>query len=280
METDDVSPMPTVSLEVFGDISAEDALAIRQEVLSCYQALRSRPLPAAVCLGLFDTLEQWRAYAARCREEAGVVTAGDEGFLATHDAWEGTPRLSVCLERLLAQPLPLQQGALHQVVAHSILHGRPDFYRFTVPRALVEASEALGLEREILLQLLYFVSIAIKGHEAVSLLVAHGFIQDQVALAFYQLSGDKDEIALWKMARWERRARLLYLAAQLKPLLYLRPLLPYAPALESAAQAKMSHLSLEVAEKLQGLVETLAAQCSGDTHRDVRLGLVMLLNRL
>ncbi len=280
METDLLNQTPTISLEVYGDISVEDALAIRQEVMACYQALRSCPLPAAVSLGLFDTLEQWRAYAARCRAEAGVVTAGEEGFLATHDAWEGAPRLSVCLERLLAQPRPLQQGALHQVVAHSILHGRPDFYRFTVPRALVEASEALGLEREILLQILYFVSIAVKGHEAVSLLVAHGFVQDQVALALYQLSGDEDDIALWKMARWEPRARLLYLAALLKPLLYLRPLLPYAPALQSAGRAKLSHLPGEVAEKLQDLVETLATQGSGDTHRDVSMGLVMFLNRL
>ena len=275
-----LSPLPILAIEAYGEIPVEDVLAIRSAVESCYQALRALPLPQTVAMGLFDTLERWRSYAARCREEAGVITAGDEGFLATHDAWEGTPRLSICLERLRSRPWLLQQGALHQVVAHSILHGRPDYYRFQVPKALIAATEALGWEREVLLQVLYFVSIAIKGREAASLLVEHGFVQDQIALAFYQLEKDEDDVALWKMARWEPRARLLYLAAQLKPLLYLRPLIPLAPALEGAGRIMLAHLPAEESERLEGLVAALDETRSGDTHRDVSVGLVMVLNRL
>jgi hypothetical protein len=280
METDHVGPLPTIALEVYGDISVEDVLAIRQEVMSCYQALRTLSLPAAVNLGLFDTFAEWQAYTARCREEAGVVTAGEEGFLATHDAWEGVPRLSVCLERLQGQPWLLQQGALHQVVAHSILHGRPDYYRFSVSKALLEATEAMGWEQQVLLQMLYFVSIAVKGREAAALLVEHGFVQDQIALAFYQLEKREDDVQLWKMARWEPRARALYLAAQLKPLLYLRPLLPHAPVLESAGRIMLAHLPPEEVERLEGLVGDLAVHASGDTHRDVSMGLILMLNRL
>jgi hypothetical protein len=209
-----------------------------------------------------------------------VVTAGEEGFLATHDAWEGVPRLSVCLERLQEQAWLLQQGALHQVVAHSILHGQPDYYRFQVPKALLEATEAMGWPHDVLLQVLYFVSIAVKGREAASLLVEHGFIQDQIALAFYQLEKHEDDVQLWKMARWEPRARVLYLAAQLKPLLYLGPLLRFAPALESAGRIMLTHLPQEDVERLEGLVTDFTAHCTGDTHRDVTLGLIMLLNRL
>jgi len=280
MESNDTAPLPTITMETYGDISVEDALAIRQEVLSCYQALRSQPLPEAITLGLFDTFAQWRTYAARCREEAGVITAGEEGFLATHDAWEGIPRLSVCLERLQGQAWLLQQGALHQVVAHSILHGRPDYYRFQVPKALLEATEAMGLTHDVLLQVLYFVSIAVKGREAANLLVEHGFIQDQIALAFYQLEKHEDDVQLWKMARWEPRARVLYLAAQLKPLLYMGPLLPFASALESAGRIMLTHLPEEDVERLEGMVTDFTAHCTGDTHRDVTLGLIMLLNRL
>jgi hypothetical protein len=280
MQPTDASALPTIALETYGEISVEDALAIRQEVMACYQALRKCPLPAVVNLGLFDTLAQWRAYATRCREEMGVVTAGEEGFLATHDAWEGVPRLSVCLERLQGQAVLLQQGALHQVVAHSILHGRPDYYRFQVPKALLEATAALGWEQQVLLQVLYFVSIAVKGREAAALLVENGFVQDQIALAFYQLEKRPDDVELWKMARWEPRARVLYLAAQLKPLLYLRPLLPYAPALESAGRIMLAHLPQEDVERIETLVTDLVEHCSGDTHRDVSLGLVMALNRL
>lgn len=280
MEEHNPSPLPTIALEVYGDISVEEALAIRQEVMACYEVLRARPLPAAVNLGLFDTLDQWRAYAKRCREEAGVVTAGEEGFLATHDAWEGVPRLSVCLERLRGHPRLLQQGALRQVVAHSILHGRPDYYRFQVPKALLEATAALGWESQVLLQLLYFVSIAVKGREAAALLVEHGFVPDQIALAFYQLEKRPDDEELWQMARWEPRARVLYLAAQLRPLLYLHPLLAVAPALQSAGRIMLAHLPAEEVERLEGLVAALAENCTGDTHRDVSMGLIMVLNRL
>jgi hypothetical protein len=274
-----IGEIPRIALEVYGSVPQERARAILEEVEACYRAL-TLPPPEAVSLCLFDTLARWREYAARRREEAGVVAAGEEGFLTTHEAWEGTPRLSVCLERLEAQSPLVQQGALHQVVAHSVLHGRPDFYRFAVPRSLIAESQARGVELEILQQILYFVAIAIKGYQAVSLLVEHRFIQDQVALASYQLETGEDSVVLWKMARWEPRARLLYLSAQLKPLLYLRPLLPYAPELAGAGRAMLSHLPPEEVERLEGLVEELAASASGDTHRDVSAGLSLVLSRL
>ncbi len=274
-----LSPLPEISVELYGEIAADVAQAVRGEVESCFRALPG-PLPAGVVLGLYDTLARWREYAARRREEAGVVTAGEEGFLATHDAWEGLPRLNVCLERLRAQPWLLQQGALHQVVAHSVLHGRPECYRFAVPRALIDTCESRGLELAVLQQLLYFVASAVKGHAAVSLLVQHGFVHDQVALARYQAEARADEVALWRMARWEPRARLLYLAAQLRPLLYLRPLLPHAPELEQAGRDLLAHLPVEVGERLHLLVGTLAAHASGDLHRDVGAGLQMVLSWL
>jgi len=260
-------------------VADETARSIQAEVEACYRAL-AVPLPASVSLCLFDTLERWRGFAARQRAEAGVVTAGDEGFLATHDAWAGEPRLGVCLERLQVQPRLLQQGALHQVVAHSVLHGRPDYYRFTIPGVLVSISKARGVELEILQQILYFVAIAVKGHEAVSLLVRHGFIEDQIALALYQLESRDDDVALWKMARWDTRSRLLYLSAQLKPLLYLQPLLPHSPGLAECGQAMMAHIPPETVERLESVVSTMVGQRSGDTHCDVVAGLGLVLECL
>jgi len=268
--------IPIISVGVYGIIPEDIAEEIRGAVESCYRALPA-PQPEAVNLFIFDTLVRWRNYATKRREETGVVTAGEEGFLATHEAWEGTPNLNVCLERLRAQPAPVQEGALHQVVAHSILHGRPDFYRFQVPRSLIAASEARGVELELLQQVLYFVAIAVKGYEAVSLLVQNGFIQDQIALAIHQLAVDEDDVVLWKMARWEPRARLLYLSAQIRPLLYLQPLLPYAPTLARTGRATLAHLPPEEIERLEALVRVMAAERSGDTQRDVSAALALVL---
>lgn len=274
-----VTAVPILDIELHGAIPDEDAGTIRREVEACYEALEM-PLPGRVILGLFDTFQRWQEFAAQRRADAGVVTAGEEGFLATHDAWEGIPRLNVCLERLQAQSGLIQQGALHQVVAHSVLHGRPEDYRFPVPHVLLGASAARGLEMEVLLQVLYFVAIAIKGHAAVSLLVARRFVQDQIALARYQLQPHEDDIAVWKMARWEPRARLLYLVAQLRPLLYLRPLLPHAPDLAQAGQAMLAHLPPEDQEHLRALVGILDTHSSGDLHDDVSNGLGLVLSCL
>lgn len=274
-----VKAIPTILLEVHGTIPDDLAGAIRHQVEVCYEALPA-PLPATVILGLFDTFPRWQQYAARRRQEAGVITAGEEGFLATHDAWEGIPRLNVCLERLLTQPWLVQEGALHQVVAHSILHGRPECYRFVVPHVLLAASAARGLEQDLLLQVLYFVAIAIKGHAAVSLLVENDFVPDQIALARYQLAPHEDDEAIWKMARWEPRARLLYLSAQLRPLLYLRPLLPFAPDLLLAGREMLAHLPPEEVQRLEMLVDTLDAHRSGDLHDDVSNGLGLVLSCL
>jgi len=271
--------VPIIEIEVHGNIAEDTVETIRREVEGCYKAL-SLPLPERVILGLFASFSGWREYAVQRRAAAGVITAGEEGFLATHDAWEGTPRLNVCLERLLAHPLPVQQGALHQVVAHSVLHGRPQDYIFQIPRVFLAASAARGLEMEVLQQLLYFVAIAVKGHAAVLLLVEHHFIQDQIALALYQLAPHEDDIAVWKMARWEPRARLLYLSAQLRPLLYLRPLLPYAPELAQAGRDMLSHLPPEEWQHLQDLVDILEAHRSGNLHDDVSNGLGLVLSCL
>lgn len=274
-----VTLLPHLDIELHGAIPDDVAGTIRREVEACYEALPVA-LPERVILGLFDTFGRWREYAARRRAASGVVTAGEEGFLATHDAWEGIPRLNVCLERLQAHPWLVQQGALHQVVAHSVLHGRPEDYRFAIPRMLLAAGAARGLEMEVLQQILYFVAIAVKGHAAVLLLVEHRFIQDQIALALYQLSPHEDEVAIWKMARWEPRARLLYLSAQLRPLLYLRPLLPYAPELAQAGQAMLSHLPPEERQHLQDLVDILESHRSGNLHVDVSNGLGLVLSCL
>jgi hypothetical protein len=272
-----VRDVPAITVETYGQVEDARVRAILEDIESCYRAL-TVPLPEAVVLALFETLRDWQAYSTRKRMEVGVVTAGEEGFLATHDAWEGFPRLNVCLERLLAQPPLLQQGALHQVVAHSVLHGRPDYYRFAIPRRLILLSRSRGVEMEVLQQVLYFVAIAIKGLEAATLLVRHGFIDDQAALALYQMEKEEDDLTVWKMARWEPRARLLYLAAQLRPLLYARPLFPHVPGLSESARAMLAHLPPETAARLHTLADTLAAQCTGDTHRDVTEALALLLD--
>ncbi|MBN1485823.1 MAG: hypothetical protein JXA37_14005 [Chloroflexia bacterium] len=272
-------PLPTITLEQYGAIAGESARYIQEQFEMCYRSLDT-PLPSAVTLALFDTMQRWQDYAAKRRAETGIITAGEEGFLATHDAWQGNPQINVCLERLLAHPALLQQGALHQVAAHSVLHGQAEYYRFMIPEAFVDLSQSRGMDLEILQQLLYFVALAIKGHEAVQFLVSHGFIQDQVALALYQLEANEDDTLLWEMARWDVRARFLYLAALLRPLLYTRPLLDHAPNLEQAGRLRLSHLPLEESKRLGRLVDTLAVRRRGDTHHDVTIALGLLLNML
>jgi hypothetical protein len=149
-----------------------------------------------------------------------------------------------------------------------------------IPRDYVVLVQSRGIDIEVLQQVLYFVAIAIKSYEAVRLLVEHDFIQDQIALAHYQLTQGEDDVVLWKMARWDPRARLLYLSGQLKPLLYMQPLLPFAPDLIQAGREMLSHLPSEEVERLEALTRTLDEHHSESTHQNVTRALAHVLEEL
>ena len=253
---------------------------LREEIEGCYRRLSA---PGTVELRLIDTAEGLADLLAKEKAELGIATSGDEGFLAAHDAWRGVPRITVCVERIMGLPELLRQGIIRHEVAHTVLHGSLEYYIFRLSQDVLAKGRARGIGVPILQQLFYYVSVAVKDYEATKLLVEHGYEECQAALALHQLEVSEEDKLAWRMALWHPQARLVYLTAQLKPLLFARPLLELpttAQRVNQGVKAMLEHLPPEERERLLKLVERVASDLGDDTHRNMEMSLRLVLETL
>jgi len=253
---------------------------LRGEIEGCYRRLSA---PGTVELRLIDTAERLADLLAREKAELGIATSGDEEFLATHDAWRGMPRITVCAERIMGLPELLRQGIIRHEVAHTVLHGSLEYYVFSLPQDVLAMGRARGIGVPILQQLFYYVSVAVKDYEATKLLVEHGYEECQVALALHQLEATEEDKLAWRMAIRHPQARLVYLAAQLKPLLFACPLLELPTTTQRVKQGveeMLGHLPPEESERLLKLAEQVASHLGDDTHRNMEMALRLVLETL
>ena len=298
--------MPRLQVEIHGDVPSGFRREIEGELRECYRSLPASELQL-VRICLFDTVERLREFKERERAQLGITTLGGEEFLATHDAWRGVPRITICLERINQVPALVRRGAIRHEVAHSILHGSPAFYTFKLSRGLLAKGRERGLDVPAMQQLLYFVAISVKDCEAVKLLLDHGYLDCQVALALYQMGAQEGATArpaqaggqapkrvdsmdrlAWLLARSDPPLRLIFLAAQLKPLLFICPILKAHPDLrflEWKAQEMLSFLPAEERERLWRIARKVASRigeagASGETHRNVEMALWLVLEEL
>jgi len=258
-----------LDISTFGSVSHEFQEEVAASVSECYACLDVL-LPSVVALCFFDTVKRQQVEHERERRMLGVVSGGGDPLPVGHSAWGDMPRITICVERL--EPLPglLRQGMVHVAAAHAVLHGSADYYLFRIPAAIVREGQETGIGSVLLQQFLYQVATAVKGNGAVRLLVSHGFIADQVALAMHQLEVTADDRLAWQLARADSRARALYLMAQLRPLLSAQPLLVHAPVLAEAMHGLTAHLPSAERERLLGLSARITAALSGDTRADIQ----------
>lgn len=258
-----------LKVSIHGNVSSEFRAEVTGIIRQCY-ARFTVPLPSLVTLRFFDTAERLRAEQERERRLLGIVSGGGDPLPVAHSGWGGTPRITVCVERLAVLPQLLRQGMVRVAAAHAVLHGSPDYYLFKIPAEVVRRGQRGGMSSALLQQLFYQVATAVKGHAAVQLLVQHRFIADQVALAMHQLRVTSDDLLAWRLAQADARARALYLTAQLRPLLGAQPLLVHAPALAEAMHQLTAHLPPAERERLLGLSAHIIAALSGDTLADIQ----------
>lgn len=283
-----IMSIPQLQIEILGDVPFAFQKEIRAELEGCYRTLlipqgRASISAPYVKVCLLDTVERLREFLAKEKEEMGVGPSESESFLALHDAWRGIPRITVCLERIEGLPRRLCQGALHQMVAHTILHGSTKYYLFKLSRPVLSKGRERGLATPVLQKLLYLVAIAVKDYEAVRLLIEHGCMESQIALALHQLEISQEDRMIWSLARSNPQTRLLYLTAQLKPLLFAWPLaerLLSPQLILSKVQALLTSLPSEEGGKLSSLTGRIALQLGQDTHRNVEIALQLTLETL
>jgi hypothetical protein len=182
---------------------------------------RAGPLspPPYLCITIWKTMEELQDFYRREKEAFGVITGEETDFLATHDAWRGSPRIHICQERLRGIPGAIVQGVIHHEISHALHHGTQEFYTFRFSRRLQEAGRSCGLDLPLLQQFVYFLSVAIKDWEVVQWLAEIGLSSSQRALVEYLISDTEEERRTWEVVWGSPALRKIALAAFLKTLL-------------------------------------------------------------
>ncbi len=250
-----------IFLSRFGFVDDSIAKWILDILEDCYGRIG---WPEFLELWIFEKASRMEAILAEEAASSGVRgPASGLGFFATHDAWRGTPRIMICLERMRGLPRLLQLGGLRHEAGHSVLHGSLEHYIYPMPRSLLEASERLGVSREFAEALLYLLSIAVKDFEVARLLVDHGFIDCQFAYAEYVVKPSREEVETWGLL-YTARERALYVAQMLKGVGCISPLLGVRGGAEELLEKSFRHLPKGLSGRLREAAELLEG-CRGDT---------------
>lgn len=172
-----------------------------------------------VDLYVFERSSSVDAFLARESREVGVASSQlNDSFFAMHDAWRGTSRIVLCIERLRMQPRLVQEGGIRHEVGHSVLHGELRYYLLSIPPALLDLADRFHIPKEHAFNILYLVSIAVKDYEVSRLLTERGYVDDQFAYVEHILTVSEDDMLSWRISRGNPLAESLYLVSCLKPL--------------------------------------------------------------
>ncbi len=258
-----------LEVQTHGAVPPVKAEALCACIAEAYARLAPAPRPVLE-VRLVDTRERMAALAAADKARHGIGTAGDERFACAHDAFEDHPRITVCVEALW-EPGGPALAALRHEVGHATLHGRRAFYQVRLDVALRRRGAQRGLSDRALLQLLFFVAVAVKDWEVSRLLLRHGFAEDVRALAWDLLIPSEEDRMAWGMAEPIESLRLLWAASQLKPLLHAAPLraLPEGAEIESRARELLRYLPAPKCAALLELAWSIVADLGDDTHANI-----------
>ena len=259
-----------LDVRVHGEVPPTTVETIAGLIGEAYECLVPSPRPRLE-VRLADSRERMAALAAEDKARHGIRTAGDEGFTCAHDAFEDRPRITVCVEALSR----LRQGdiaALRHEVGHAVLHGRRAYYEVRMNASLRRAGAVRGLNEAALLQLLFFVAVAVKDWEVSRLLLRHGFAEDVRALAWDLLAPSEEDRMAWGMVEAAPALRLLWAGSQMKPLLHAAPLrdLQEAAEVEARAAQMLYYLPDPTRRALLELAWRIAARLRDDTHANIR----------
>ncbi|NIR87803.1 hypothetical protein GWO13_09720, partial [Candidatus Bathyarchaeota archaeon] len=132
---------PKIIVSKFGEVDAKETDRTVAVMKECYDRLAPHEV-TLVDLYIFERSSSTEAFLAKEFKEVRVVSAPfDELFFAMHDAWRGTPRIVLCLERMRKLPRLVQTGGIRHEVGHSVLHGSLRYYLIPLPPVLLDLSE-------------------------------------------------------------------------------------------------------------------------------------------
>ena len=208
--------MVRIVVSKFGRVEDETMNSVIETMEECYGRLAPHEV-SLVDLYVFERSSSVEAFLAKEYVEVGVASASfDEQFFAMHDAWRGTPRIILCLERMKKLPELVKTGGIRHEVGHSILHGSLRYYLLPSSPTLSELADQFNLPFEYITNMLYLISIAVKDYEVSRLLYGRGYVEDQAAYAKHLLEISESDVLSWEISRGKPPAEALCMISCLK----------------------------------------------------------------
>jgi len=140
-----------------------------------------------------------------------------------------------------------------------------------VPIPLLELEREGVTSAQMMRDLVYLSSIAVKDCEATRFLYEKGYVEDQVAYVEYYLKPSEEERKAWKLSEKNKTARLLFLVSLLKTTCCAAPLLKderHGEEILKTIVKSMSFLPAELSARVLKLLEA-ASKFGRDTHENV-----------
>ncbi|MBO3803815.1 MAG: hypothetical protein JTT11_08130, partial [Candidatus Brockarchaeota archaeon] len=255
----------------FGFVKDEFVECVKGVMEECYRRLGACDVPC-VDLYLFEGASRMSAFFSGEKRLLGIESKGlEEAFAAQHDAWRGTSRISICVERIGAMPEEVRIGTIRHEVGHSVLHGSLEHY--LIPPALVErASAKMPWERARIF--LYLVSIAVKDYEVTRLLYRKGYVEDQVAYALSSIGASEEDKLAWLISENDPAARAICAASRLKEVCCAAPFLGderFGGALLERLASSLDYMGGGTAKRLLFIATRHLPSLGDDTLENIRI---------
>jgi hypothetical protein len=261
-----------IIISKYGKVNDDEIARIIDIMQECYSRLAPHDV-SLVDLYVFERSSSAEAFFARERREVGVASESfDELFFAMHDAWRGTPRITLCLEKMKELPEGVKVGGIHHEVGHTVLHGSPRYYILSFSPSLLEIANKFNLSSEYMTNLLYLVSIAVKDYEVTRLLYQRGYVEDQVAYAKFMLKISEDDILSWKISQGKPYSEALCLISYLKAAGCAAPFLAdknFGEELRQLLIESFSYLPTDISALLLRVIEEGFPSLGADTFDNI-----------
>jgi len=189
---------------VEGNVPRETVEKLVSEISKCYEKLGAKLEFCEVLIfsSRYDADKFIEEENERIYSKLGIRISGiAPDSSVTHFAWRGWPTIAICVSDVESRPWEVASAELRRAVAHSILHGSPEYYFIPLPQCLLDLKKRGIIRPDILDLAFYMLSIAVKSFEVTRFLVNKGFIECQKKLYCYHLRIRPGEKELWEKAK-------------------------------------------------------------------------------
>jgi hypothetical protein len=243
-----------IKIERFGEINEAFLEKILGVMIESYERL-GPPITYSVNLRVFESSEEG-------------------GFFACHDASRGTPTISIYMDKISTLPLNVVLGGVRRQVAHSIIHGTPEFYRIKFPYELRRIMAEQGFPQEFAVKIIYGTSMAVKEYMVTKYLIEGGFVEDQIAYAKYILEPIAEEIQSWEAVKEKPMDRITYLTMTVRDISCAIPLTEdsrFGSEIKALTERKIEHLPVNYKLKIKKIIGEVFPSFTEDTFKNIDL---------